>query len=411
MDSSMSTGKIAIIAAAAFSALIIVAGVVSLSAANKDRVIIGVQAMGSSISGMKKSDAEHFFEKAGADRISKMPIVLEYDNKTWTIAPEDIHLTANTGEAVENAYSIGRGGSFLQNLLNQMKYAVTGCNVELTADYDRQLLAAKLQEVAKAIDAQPVNASMDFQADGSLRRIPGAIGKKLDPAPIAEALEPQLVSLKHIKTIALEPEEIQPYVTDADLANIDCILGAYTTDFSYGNRGDNIILASEHLNDILIRSGTVFSFNNTVGERTASAGYKSAPVIVDGMTEPGIGGGVCQVSTTLYNAVLLSGLTPTVRTPHYFRSSYCPPGLDATVADGLLDFQFKNQLPHNVYLLARTYGSSLTIYVLGTKNDLNGNTISMEQEGSALRPTIYRIYSRNGQVIEREYMHTDSYAS
>ncbi|MBR4696119.1 MAG: peptidoglycan binding domain-containing protein, partial [Selenomonadaceae bacterium] len=216
MDSSMSTGKIAIIAAAAFSALIMVAGVVSLSAANKDRVVIGVQAMGSSISGMKKSDAEHFFEKAGADRISKMPIVLEYSGKTWTIKPEDIHLKANAEDAVENAYSIGRGGSFLQNLLSQMKYAVTGCNVELTADYDRQLLAAKLQEVASAIDAQPVNAAMDFQADGSLRRIPGAIGKKLNTAPIAEALEPQLVSLKHIKTIALEPEEIQPSVTDAD---------------------------------------------------------------------------------------------------------------------------------------------------------------------------------------------------
>ena len=142
-----------------------------------------------------------------------------------------------------------------------------------------------------------------------------------------------------------------------------------------------------------------------------SAGYKSAPVIVNGSTEQGIGGGVCQVSSTLYNAVLLSGLTPTVRTPHYFPSSYCPPGLDATVADDLLDFQFKNQLPHNVYLLTRTYGAALTIYVLGTKKDLEGNTITLEREGSAMRPTVYRVYSRNGQIIEREYMHTDSYYS
>jgi len=168
-------------------------------------------------------------------------------------------------------------------------------------------------------------------------------------------------------------------------------------------------LAAGHLDDVLVRSGESFSFNNTVGPRTGSAGYKKAGVIVEGRLEDDFGGGVCQVSSTLYNAILLAGLTPTVRTAHYAPSTYCPPGRDATVADGLLDFEFYNGMPHNVYLLTGAYDGVLTVYVLGTKSDLNGNDIYLETEGGSMQPSVYRVYARDGRVIEREYLHTDYY--
>lgn len=409
MHSSLSTGKIILLSIFSFCLLIAIVGCVSVSTANKDRVIMGVQSMGTSLSGMKKEDAKHFFEKTAENRISQMAILLQYGEKTWTIKPEEIHLHGNIDGAVENAYSVGREGTALENLISQLKYAITGRSVEFTADYDRQLLSNKLQEIANAVNTSPVNASIDFQPDGSLKHIPCVIGKTLDTKPIADALEPQLLSFQHPKIVVLEPADQPPAIVDADLAPIDSVLASYTTDFYYGDRGDNIVIAASHLDNILVRSNTVFSFNNTVGQRTASAGYKDAPVIIDGKTEQDVGGGVCQVSSTLYNAVLLAGLTPTLRTPHFYPSAYCPPGRDATVADGLLDFQFMNQLPHNVYLLSRTYGDCLTIYVLGAKSDLQGNTISLESEGSRMHPTIYRIYTRDGEVIDREYMHTDSY--
>ena len=161
-------------------------------------------------------------------------------------------------------------------------------------------------------------------------------------------------------------EEAQPPVTDADLASVDSILGEYSTHYYPGARGQNIAIAAGKLNGAFIRSTGTFSFNDTVGARTRDAGYQTAGVILDGRPAQDIGGGVCQVSSTLYNAVLLAGLKTTVRTSHAFPSSYCPPGRDATVADGLLDFQFQNQLAHGVYLLASANGTDLTIYVLGT---------------------------------------------
>ena len=147
-----------------------------------------------------------------------------------------------------------------------------------------------------------------------------------------------------------------------------------------------------------------------MGTRTANAGYKNAAVLINGKSVPGIGGGVCQVSSTLYNAILLAGLNPTERFSHFIPSSYCPPGLDATVADDLIDFQFMNPLPHNVYILASADGRKITVQVLGTQADLQGKHISIETVGSSRRPSVYRIYSANGQVVEREYLHTDSYS-
>lgn len=411
MNSSLSMGKLVAIATLAFCAFIPIVGAISVYTANEGRVILGVQAMGTSLAGMKKEEAMHFFEKIGASRVSRMPILLEYKEKRWTIRPEDIHLAADAKDAAQDAYGIGRESTPFRNLVDQMRYAITGRSVELTADYDRQLLAGKLQDIANEINVPPSNASIDFQGDGSIRRIPAVIGKALDTTEIATALETQLVSLQRPSVITLEPKETFPAVVDEDLARIDSVLASYTTSFGYGNRGDNIVIAANRLNDILIRSGMVFSFNNTVGQRTVTAGYKDAPVIIDGKVEEDVGGGVCQVSSTLYNAVLLAGLTPTMRTPHFYPSSYCPPGRDATVADGLLDFQFKNQLPHSVYLLSRVYGAELTIYILGTVADLQGNTITLEQEGTVMQPTVYRIFSRNGTIIEREYMHTDSYST
>jgi vancomycin resistance protein YoaR len=113
----------------------------------------------------------------------------------------------------------------------------------------------------------------------------------------------------------------------------------------------------------------------------------------------------------LYNAVLLAGLQATERTPHFYPSAYCPTGRDATVADGLLDFKFQNTLSHPVYLLTTAAGSSLTIYVVGTKADLEGDTITLQNEGPRLHPSVYRIWTRNGQVISREFLHTDSYST
>ena len=118
-------------------------------------------------------------------------------------------------------------------------------------------------------------------------------------------------------------------MTNDDVKPLTAVLGSYTTNFdaSNANRTHNIELASTKISGTLVKPGEVFSFNDVVGERTAEAGYDDAPVIIDGKLVPGIGGGICQVSSTLFNTALLSGMNIIERTPHFEPVSYIPAGV------------------------------------------------------------------------------------
>lgn len=382
---------------------------ISVSTANQDCVVMGVQSNGTTLTGMSKKEVRKYFDQEAKKALSKNAAVLSYKERHWNIQPGEIDLQAKVDEAAEEAYNIGREGNAITNLMNQMRLAVFGKNVTMTAEFNHDKLKAKLAAIEKEVDTPPANAEVSLQANGSIKKKPAVTGLKLDTAPIAEELTPKFEALNLTASVELDPKEDQPFILDEDIANIDAVLGSYTTRFYPGDRGDNIGLAASHLQGALIRSQATLSFNNIVGKRTRAAGYKNAGVIVNGEPAVDVGGGVCQVSSTLYNAILLAGLKPTERSNHSLPSSYVPAGRDATVADGLLDFVFQNPLPHPVVLRVANSGNALTIYVLGTKADLGGKTISLVSEGPTTSPSVYRIWKQNGQVVEREYLHTDTF--
>lgn len=381
---------------------------VSSSIAASNKIVDGVRFEGREIAGLTAPAAEKFFKKEAGKRIHAL--TFSYEGREFEIKPEDISLNANVDKAVSDAESYGRGDGVFKNLINQIKCSMGGREVKLTAAYNEESFKQKLDEIAAQINTEPANAFVNFYEDGTIERIPGVIGKKLDTEKIAESLKENLVALNLPSgKIELHPEETLPFITTEDIANIDSVIGSYSTSYYPGSRGDNIWLAANSLSNKIVKPGWTFSFNDTVGERTYAAGYQNAGVIVNGQADVGVGGGVCQVSSTLYNAVLLAGLTPTERTPHYFKSAYIGAGRDATVADGLIDFKFRNDLPHSVCLKAYASGSTLSIFVLGTRADLNGANISIEREGSDMAPSIYRVYTKDGQVIKDEFLHTDTY--
>ena len=153
-----------------------------------------------------------------------------------------------------------------------------------------------------------------------------------------------------------------------DLQPKDMVLRAefYTSyPASTDERKTNIMLAAKSLDNVLIAPNSEFSFNNTVGERTEKRGYKSAKIIVNGEFVDGVGGGVCQVSTTLYNAVLLAGLKIVEYHPHSLPVSYVAPSFDAMVNSGWADLRFINDTHNPVILRTFADGSILKIQVYG----------------------------------------------
>jgi len=142
-------------------------------------------------------------------------------------------------------------------------------------------------------------------------------------------------------------------------------LGEYTTYFNVNeiNRSDNLRLAAAAINNKRVDPGEIFSFNGVVGQRTIEAGYKEAMVIEGDKFIPGVGGGVCQVSSTLFNAVSRAQLEIVERHHHSLPVGYVPPGQDATVYYPVLDFRFRNNLQTSVLIKAFTEGGTLTVQI------------------------------------------------
>lgn len=149
-------------------------------------------------------------------------------------------------------------------------------------------------------------------------------------------------------------------------ANSDTIIATYTTEFGEWDipRTKNIRLSAQAIDHKIIKSGEIFSFNDIVGDRTAEKGYEESTVFVYDQKVKGIGGGVCQVSTTLYNTALYSNLEIVERHTHKREIYYAPKGRDATVDYPKLDLKIKNNYSFDVKIRAYTSGSKLTVEIL-----------------------------------------------
>lgn len=163
---------------------------------------------------------------------------------------------------------------------------------------------------------------------------------------------------------------VEPEITASLLASLTQEVGSYAT-WLIGSweRAENVRLATEAIDNTVILPGQVFSFNDVVGLRTAEKGYRPAPIFVGEAVVPGLGGGICQVSSTLYNVVLEGRLEVVERHAHGLPVSYVPPGRDATVAYPYADFKFRNDRTTPVMIKAVTDGARLSIKIYGVPED------------------------------------------
>ena len=193
------------------------------------------------------------------------------------------------------------------------------------------------------------------------------------------------------------------------------LLSSYSTRYSVSdrNRSTNLSLAANKINGTVLMPGETFSYNKVVGARTIAAGYREAPMYLNGKVVDGVGGGICQISSTLYNAAVYANLEIVQRSNHMFVSSYVPISRDATVAYGSIDFQFKNNREYPIKLVCSVYNGVATFQIFGMRQDNDCEVqISSYQTGStatSIYSQAYKILKRNGTVISRELLSKDTY--
>ncbi len=193
------------------------------------------------------------------------------------------------------------------------------------------------------------------------------------------------------------------------------LLGDFTTKYNHydTNRTTNVILSTNKINGTVIMPGETFSYNQVVGERTISAGYKNAPMYVAGEVVDGLGGGICQPTSTLYNAVVYANLEIVERSNHQFIPSYVTASRDATVVYGLTDFKFKNNRDYPIKIVASAINGTMHVSIFGleTPDDFEVSILSYQTGSSStsIYSEAYKILKKDGVEVSRELLSKDRY--
>lgn len=363
-------------------------------------------------------------------------IPVKHEDKVWQLKYMDINYSYDYEKAVAQAYRITREGNVFIRYVDSINVRLNKMEVDLGFGYEKENIIRFIENISKEIDKDPVDATIrlisgKFQIEDEIQ------GSKLNKER-AVAMITSAIDSKSIATIDLPVEEIKAQIERADLANITDKLGEFSTSFNSGNqsRTYNIKLATKSVTDVLVKPGETFSLNKTIGPRLAKFGYKTAKVIINNELVDGIGGGICQVSTTLYNAALLSNLKIVERKNHSLPSDYISLGRDATISGDYIDMKFINNTKYPLYIYGEVKGNQVRFSIYG-KNENQGREIKIKTEVlRKIEPKIkiieddtlpvgtkivekkakagyvvrsYRVLTENGKQILVEPLFTDTY--
>lgn len=362
------------------------------------------------VSNLNRKEAKELLNK----KYTPKSIVISYEDKTFNIKPSDIGLKYNLDEAISNAYSFNKTDSYLENVKKVI--SLKSGNKEsfkIKSIYDENKLDNYLQNIAKEVNSKVKDAKLYISDSGRFDITPSVVGKEVDIKSSKDKIK-NSIDEKNFKTVNLVVKKEEPKIKTELLKSVDSVLATHSTKFnnSVPNRAHNIIKSANSTSDIILMPGEEFSYNESTGPRSKANGYKNAPVIVNGKLQDGTGGGVCQVSTTIYNSALYSGLDITKVRNHSLPSVYAPVGKDATVVDGYLDLKFKNPYNHPIYIKNTTYNGVVTSKIYGNSQDRKNISIRVEKVkgGNGNVVKTYRDFKdSSGNIIKSEYITTSSY--
>ncbi|MGI5222439.1 VanW family protein [Nocardia sp. CA-290969] len=253
-----------------------------------------------------------------------------------------------------------------------------GLRVEFDHKVAQDLLAPQLAPT----EVEPKDATFTFS--GAPTVVPAVVGDKINWAKSLEQLPAMLAAAGAPRTTPAIYERIEPKLTTqaAESLGITEVVGEFTTSGFSGPSGVNIRTVAQEVNGAVVKPGDTFSLNGHTGHRGAAEGYVESGIIDHGRPSKAVGGGISQFATTLYNAAYFAGLEDAGHTEHSYYISRYPAAREATVFDGAIDLQFRNNSPHGVYIQAFADSSEVTVRIWGTK------TVNVESiTGEKTKPT------------------------
>ena len=345
-----------------------------------DRILNSIYINGFDVGGLNKDEARDAIRQNNS--FKNLNVVYSGSDHVYSLA--ELGCEFDIDQAIDQALQVGRNEDFIKNISDYvgLKFLDDSRTFEVKPQIPQDIEDRIYEDIKSKIERKPENASISIGSSIDVKK--GEEGVKINRDEFRKAIYDAIKPNVDV-TVKVPIESVTPEITSDELSRIDGIIGTYRTNFSPSieGRNENIRLAAQYMNNYLLMPGEVFSYNKVTRLKTVSNGYKNATVIVNGEIEEGLGGGVCQVSSTLYNSVLYSGLEIVQRRPHSIPSSYVNYGRDAVVSDNAIDFKFKNNYDFPVYLKTYVGSSSVTVTIYGNTGsvpeiDIISNVVSVK---------------------------------
>lgn len=331
---------------------------------------------GIALGGMTYKEAAGLFEHKAEAELARYGLEFVYQDKSWQLDHTQINVYIDWREKLNKLYSVGRQGPPGQRYSAAKSARQKNVKLSTALKMDLDRLKAYIKEITDSLYIEPVDATIEFRPDEKVKFVnlkPERYGQRVDQDALYKAAVDRLEAIRkggRTEAIVIEPEAVEPMLTAEKLSKATDLVASFSTDLldSTENRIHNIVLSLRKINGFRLDPGRVFSFNAVVGSRSKEAGYLPAPIIMpDKSLQDDYGGGVCQTSTTLFNAAALAGLEIVERWHHTYPVSYVPMGLDATVYYGGVDLRFKNNRDTPVFIRAYRKNNLVYVEVYGEK--------------------------------------------
>ena len=418
---------------------------------DRDVIYPGVFIDGVHVGDLTVDEASELLNSTGASTDNASSVTVVIGNKTWTLDPSNVPVVRDLGNVLDQAYAIGRSNTteiqttmrtpFKERADTAVALRQNSVNLTTSATYDKEAVRSIVNEIVSYVTREPISAqiqSFDYNTR-TFTFTESQPGVTLDGELLYQNLIQALDRWEQGVTVTAAPVILEPDISTAEMMQRFTLISAYTTKTtSDSNRNTNIRLACEAINGTALMPGQTFSFNEATGQRTTAKGYRSAGAIAAGQSIEEVGGGICQVSSTLFNAVARANLQITSRSPHAWPSTYVNIGEDATVNWPNLDFKFTNNTNSPVFIItyykdrqmsAEIWGLSLGE---GVKIDLESNIIQTNRPPAEAKyvynPELpygmsettvkartgyvvetYKVWYKDGVETSRELLHKSTY--
>ncbi|HCT65360.1 MAG TPA: hypothetical protein DIC60_08900 [Lachnospiraceae bacterium] len=369
----------------------------------------GITVNGQQVGGLSTDEAISTLQESLNNPLTANEILVNHGEVSKSVKYADIDAHYDVEDAVFTAYQIARNGDSNNRYSVYKELEKNGMNIDAKFVYDDSKLDAILEEINQAVTVKAKDSQLKRE-NGKFTITDESSGYTMDVAKTKTDIVALLDEAKGGE-VTVSGEVTQPKIKKEANQKATDLIGTFYTKYTGSDslgRNINLRVGCQHITGTVVKSGDVFSMNEALGEQTYENGYRDAAIIVNGKIEDGLAGGVCQITSTLYNAVIKAELDVVERRNHSLAVSYVPLGQDAAVAGSYTDLKFKNSTDFPIYIEAYIANGKLVTNIFGHEEHDAGRTVELEHVyvGSIAKPAEKVTEDPNLPAGERVVTHT-----